>query len=91
MRKHLRTWALLAGLMASTSTIAACSSSEDEDTEEGELGGRFNREELFSGKWTNWYDRNVEPPKDLMGMLTRVGDFFGKKTNRASINGLFKL
>ena len=26
-----------------------------------------------------------------VAMLTRVGDFFTKKTNRASINGLFKL
>jgi hypothetical protein len=88
--RNLRTAALLVGLLAGTSAIA-CSSAQDEgDDTEGALG-TFDRSTLFSGKWTNWYDRNVEAPKNVEGIILNTIDRVQRKTRGASVVGLFKL
>jgi hypothetical protein len=85
---RLGSFALAFGLLAGGAV--ACSQSSEEDTDEGALAG-FNRDELFTGRWTNWYDRKAEPSKSLQGFLQGIEDATTRGTQRAKLTGLLKI
>jgi hypothetical protein len=71
--------------------MLACASTPDDGSDDENALTTFDREDLFTGKWTNWYVRNTPRSKGLQGMLESLSEAIGGENHRATVVGLMKL
>lgn len=77
-----------AALLGALATSACGDASSEAESQDEAISSPFNRDDLFTGKWTNWHDRDVGIISDRINRVlkdTRIGK------QKAKAVGLLKL